>query len=347
MASDNKKIFTAVEKASIILSTLSNENISRIFSYMTSQEVSLLVQKIYQMGLVTNESKNLVLKEIISQFLSSDTESSAIKDPKNVQMWLKNVLDPKKFDIVIENIKEADNKNIWKILSNLDDRILALYLKNEHPQTIVLIFSKILPKQASRVIEHFSKELAIDVIERFQSLETIKPEILYELEASLDQIFVKSKMFMHNLKAIKNEDNFQFLAEIFNNFNRHYESKFMDILQKKNPEIANKIKGKMFTFNDLIKFSPKDIQKLLAKIERNELILALKGINQELVNFLFSNMSRRVANIAKEELKSLGVVRVKDVDHARSKILTQVKTMITKGEMQPLPKDEEEDEVIL
>ena len=156
---------------------------------------------------------------------------------------------------------------------------------------------------------------------------TVKKEVLERVERILRAEFISS------VGKTQKYDSFEMLAEIFNNFDRNSESKFMSMLENHLPEAATKVKDRMFTFEDLTKIDTKGIQRLLRDVEKSKLTIALKGASEKLKSIIFSSMSQRAASIIQEDLMALGKVRVKDVDSARAEVVAVAKSLIDAGEI--------------
>ena len=210
---------------------------------------------------------------------------------------------------------------MWEKLSNVSEDILANYLKNEYPQTVAVIMSKIRPSHAAKVLAMLPSEFAYEVIERILLIDNVPREETLRSE------------FMKNLAARNKRDTHEMMAEIFNNFDRGTEGKFMEMLEARRSEDATKIRSLMFTFEDLMKTDDKGIQTLLRDLDKDQLAIALKGAGDELKEKFLSNMSERAAKILQEDMEVMGPVRVKDVDVAQQAIVVVAKDLADAGEI--------------
>ncbi|MEI6730815.1 MAG: flagellar motor switch protein FliG, partial [Pseudomonadota bacterium] len=230
-------------------------------------------------------------------------------------------------DSIMEDIRGPAGKTTWDKLGNVSEDVLAGYLKNEYPQTIALVLSKIKADHAARVLSVLPEDLSLEVIMRMLTMETVKKEVLEGIEKTLRM------EFMSNLAKAQKRDSHEMMADIFNNFDRSTESKFMKSLEDRDQESAERIRSLMFTFEDLKKLDNAGVQSLMRVVDKDKLAVALKGASEVIKNLFFDNMSERAAKIMREDMESKGPVRIKDVDEAQSVIVNSAKDLIAKGEI--------------
>ena len=160
-----------------------------------------------------------------------------------------------------------------------------------------------------------------------KKMETVKKEVMDGIEKTLRM------EFMSNLAKRQSTDSFEMMAEIFNNFDRNTEAKFLTYLEENNPESAERIRNLMFTFDDLGKLDGTAIQGLLRFVDKAQLALALKGAGEAMRDLFFENMSQRAAKMLKDDMEALGPVRLKDVDEAQSGMVNTAKDLAAKGDI--------------
>ena len=325
---------TGAQKVAIVLLSLSDTDATKIFSLMSEDEIGEISHAMSHLGSVSPD----VIEAVLSQ-LSSDLtgDSMFLGNLHTTEKLLEKILDKDRVSALMDEIRGPQGRNTWEKLANVNEELLALYFRNEHPQTAELVLSKITPDHAAKVLSNLPDSFAFEIISRILNLGNVKKEVLERVERILRAEFISSagKTQKHN--------SFEMLAEIFNNLDRNSESKFMNMLENSIPEAAARIKDMMFTFEDLIKIDSKGIQRLLRDVEKSRLTLALKGASEELKKVLFASMSQRAAKIIEEDLMSLGSVRVKDVDSARADVVIVAKALIENGEIDvSLNADDEE-----
>jgi flagellar motor switch protein FliG len=228
---------------------------------------------------------------------------------------------------------------MWDKLGNVNEGVFASYLKNEYPQTVAVVLSKIRHEHASRVLGALPESFAMEVVMRMLRMESVQREVLDDIEITL------RNEFMANLSATNQADSHEMMAEIFNSLDRSTENRFMTLLEERNKDSAEKIKSLMFTFEDLAQLDPGGVQTLLRGTDKDKLGIALKGASDTLKDLFFSNMSERAAKMLREDMAAMGPVRLSDVDDAQLEIVNAAKQLAEQGEIL-LSDGGEEDELV-
>jgi flagellar motor switch protein FliG len=337
MADDNSnKKLTGPERAAIILLSVDEENSTKIFSMMSEEEIKEISLAMSSLGVIKPE----IMEQLMGDF-SSEISSSAsfVGNIDTTEKLLQKVMEKDRVSVIMEEIRGPAGKNTWDKLGNVNEDVLAAYLKNEYPQTVALIMSKMSPAHAAKVLSSFQEDFTLEVMMRMLNMEPIKKEVLDRVEKILKAEFIST------LTKTQKYDSNEIMAEIFNNFDRNNESKFMEMLEQRSPEHAEKIKDLMFTFDDLIKINAMGVQVILRSVDKAKLTIALKGASQPLRNLFVNNMSQRASKILIEDMEALGPVRLKDVDEAQSMIVNMARDLAAKGEI-TIAADSGEDEFI-
>jgi flagellar motor switch protein FliG len=216
---------------------------------------------------------------------------------------------------------------MWDKLGNVNEQLLATYLKSEYPQTVAVVLSKIRPDHAAKVLSALPEDFAVECLNRMLRMEAVQKDILDKVEVTLRQ------EFMTNLARTQKRDAHEQMAEIFNSFDRQTEGRFMTALEERNRDAAEKIKSLMFTFEDLARLDSSSMQTLLRQFEKDKLALAMKGASPTLRDLFFAAMSERAGKILKDDMEAMGPVRLKDVDNAQTKLVQLAKELSDKGEI--------------
>lgn len=315
---------TGAQRVAIVLLSLSDSDATKVFSLMAEDEITEISHAMSHLGSVSPEVIDSVMSQLNSELIG---DSMFLGNLHTTEKLLEKVLDKERVVALMDEIKGPQGRNTWEKLANVNEELLALYFRNEHPQTAALVLSKIAPDHAAKVLSNLPDSFAFEVISRILSLGNVKKEVLEKVERILRVEFISSA------GKTQKSNSFEMLAEIFNNLDRSSESKFMNMLENTIPEAAAKIRDMMFTFEDLVKIDSRGIQRLLRDVEKSTLTMALKGASEDLKKVLFASMSQRAAKIIQEDLMSLGSVRVKDVDSARSDVVMVAKALIENGEI--------------
>lgn len=320
---DYRKL-TGIEKSAILLMSVDEENAVKIFNMMEEDEIKEISNTMSNLGQVSAETVERLFLEFVE---SMSAAGVLVGTYDSTERLLLKALGKEKVDSIMEDIRGPAGRTTWDKLGNVNEEILATFLKNEYPQTIALVLSKVRPDHAARVLCEFPEELTMEVMMRMLSMEAVKKEVLDGIEKTL------RVEFMSNLAKTQRRDSHELMAEIFNNFNRDNETKFMSMLEQRAEASAERIRSLMFTFEDLIKIDPSGIQSLLRAIDKDKLGTALKGASEGIKDLFFSNMSERASKILKEDMEAMGPVRLKDVDESQMYIVNIAKDMASKGEI--------------
>lgn len=333
---DDFRGLTGPEKAAVMLLALGEESSAPIWRSFDDEEVKEISQIMSNLGTVTSALVEKLLVEFVSQMSST---GSILGSFESTERLLTKVLPSDRVSTIMEEIRGPAGRTMWDKLGNVNEQVLANYLKNEYPQTVAVVLSKIKAEHAARVLGAMPEDFALECVQRMLRMESVQKEILEKVEATL------RTEFMSNLARTQKRDAHELMAEIFNNFDRNTEGRFMTALEERSRDAAERIKALMFTFEDLGKLDPGSIQTLLRAIEKDKLGLALKGASDALRDLFFSNMSERAGKILKEDMEAMGPVRLKDVDEAQMQMVNVAKDLAAKGEIM-LAQNKGEDELI-
>lgn len=321
---DEYRKLTGPQKAAIVMMSIDEENATRMFSMMGDGEIKELCNTMSSLGQVSAEITERLLHEFVDSMSSSGVVIGTFDSTERLLM---KALGKDRVDAIMEDIRGPAGRTTWDKLGNVNEEVLATFLKNEYPQTIALVLSKIKADHAARVLGVLPEDLALDVIQRMLSMEAVKKEVLDGVEKTL------RVEFMSNLAKTQRRDPHEIMADIFNNFDRNTESKFMTKLEENSKEAAERIRALMFTFEDLKKINPAGIQTLLRNVNKDKLAVAMKGASDAIKELFTKNMSERAAKLLKDDMEAMGPVRLKDVDEAQMTIVTAAKELAAKGEV--------------
>src|SRR6266849_4359118 len=327
---------TGPEKAAILVLSLGEDHTAKIFSLMDDEEIKEISQTMANLGTINS---NIVERLFVDFADHISATGSLVGTYESTERLLAKVLGKDRVNNIMEEIRGPAGRTMWDKLGNVNEVVLANYLKNEYPQTVAVVLSKIKSEHAARVLASLPEEFALEVVQRMLRMESVQKDILDKIEQTL------RVEFMSNLARTAKRDAHEMMAEIFNNFDRQTENRFLTSLEERSRDAAERIKALMFTFEDLGKLDPGSIQTLLRHVEKDKLGLALKGATDSLRDVFFSNMSERAGKILREDMESLGPVRLKDVDEAQMRMVNVAKDLANKGEIMIASK-QGEDELI-
>ena len=327
--------YSGAEKAAIVLMSL-GEDAKPLWSLLDEEEIKEVSQAMAGLGMVPSSVVEALVHEFVNRMSGAGSVMGSLDQ---TQRMLAQILPKEKLDGLMDEIRGPAGRNIWDKLGNVHETVLASYLKNEYPQTVAVVLAKVRPEHAAKVLAELPQDFAAECVMRMLAMEPVQRDILEKVETTL------RTEFMSNLARTSKRDSHELMAEIFNNFDRQTESRFMGALEGKSNESADRIRALMFVFEDLGKLDSGGVQTLLRAVDKSDLALGLKGASDTLRNLFFSNMSERGGKLLKDEMASMGPVRLKDVDAAQTRMVATAKELSARGEI-VLSDGKAEDELI-
>lgn len=324
------------QKASIMMLSLSEEQASQIFSLMDDDEIKELSQSMAQLGSVESSVVDRLFSEFVEQISATGSLTGTYDSTERLLM---KAIPKDRVENIMDEIRGPAGRTMWDKLGNVNEAVLANYLKNEYPQTVAVVLSKIRPDHSARVLGALPEPFAMEIVMRMLRMESVQKEVLDGVEKTL------RTEFMSNLARNNRRDPHEMMAEIFNNLDRNTESRFITGLEERSQDSAEKIRALMFTFEDLAKLDPSGVQTLLREVDKTKLALALKGASETLRNLFFTNMSERAGKILRDDMEDMGPVRMRDVDEAQMYLVTTAKDLADREEI-VIADNKEEDELI-
>lgn len=323
------------EKAAILMLALGEERASGLLALLDLDEVKEISQTMSLLGRVDSEIVERLLMEFGERLGGTD---GVIGSFDTTEKLLARFLDAERVEAIMEEIRGPAGRTVWDKLGNVNETVLASYLKNEYPQTVAVVLSRIDAAHAARVLGSLPDDFAVEVVMRMLRMDVVQKDILADVERTL------RAEFMNNLARTSRRDNHEVMAEIFNFFDRSTEARFVAMLEDRNKEAADRIRALMFTFEDLARLDGAGIQAVLRSVGNDRIGLALKGASEKLRELFFANMSERGAKILREEMTAMGPVRLRDVEEAQQLIVGTAKQLAASGEI--FLADGREDELV-
>ena len=315
---------TGPEKSAILLMSLGEEQAGKLFALLDDEEIKEISQVMAGLGTVSSNIVERLFVEFAEQVSST---GSLVGSMDSTERLLTKVLGGDRVSDIMEEIRGPAGRTMWDKLANVNEQVLANFLKNEYPQTVAVILGKIGQAHAGKVLSILPENFAMEVVMRMLRMEAVNKDIEKDVERVL------RTEFMSNLARTNRRDSHEMMAEIFNNLDRATESRFLSALEERNKDSAEKIRSLMFTFEDLARIDPAGVQTLLRAVDKDKLTIALKGASEELKDLFFSNMSERAAKLLREDMQSLGPMRLKDVEDAQTAMVTAAKDLSDRGEL--------------
>jgi flagellar motor switch protein FliG len=333
---EDYRSLTGPQKAAIMMMSLGADQAAKMLSMMEDDEIKELSQTMANLGTV---GSNLVERLFVDFADAISNTGSLVGSYATTERLLMKGLDKERAALIMEEIRGPAGRTMWDKLGNVHEQVLANYLKNEYPQTVAVVLSKIKADHTSRVLALLPEGFAMEVVMRMLHMESVQKDVLESIEKTL------RNEFMSNLAKTARVDSHELMAEIFNNLDRNTEARFLTALEERNRESAEKIRALMFTFEDLVRLDPAGAQTLLRHVEKEKLALALKGASDAIKELFQGNMSARAAKMLKEDMEALGPVRLKDVEDAQNAVVTLAKELSNSGQI-TISEGKEEGELV-
>ncbi|MGC1303055.1 MAG: flagellar motor switch protein FliG [Caulobacteraceae bacterium] len=320
---DDPERLSGPEKAAIVMLALGEEH-TKLWEALDEEEIREISQVMSNLGTVSATA----VEGLLVDFVSGMSAGGAIMGSyEQTQRLLSSFMPTDRVEALMDEIRGPAGRTMWDKLGNVNEAVLANYLKNEYPQTVAVILSKVKGEHAARVLAALPEDFALECVQRMLRMEPVQREILDKIEQTL------RTEFMSNLARTSKRDSHEMMAEVFNNFDRQTEVRFLTALEERNREAAERIRALMFVFEDLGRLDPGGVQTLLRAVDKDQLGVALKGASDALREMFFSNMSERAAKIMREDMESMGPVRLKDVDQAQMSMVLVAKNLAAQGEI--------------
>jgi flagellar motor switch protein FliG len=318
------KKFKGLQRAAALLLVLGKDHGGPIWQQLSVDEVKELSAAMSELGRLPAS----VVEHLLVQFTSEVSSMASLHGSyETTERLLASILSGDKVREIMDDIRGPSGRTMWDKLSNVSESVLAAYLRNEYPQTVAVILSKLKPDHAARVLAELPQDVGVDVITRMLRMETVQKEVIQEVEQTL-----KSE-FMTNLARAQKRDPHESMAEVFNAMDRTTEEATLSALDEKAPESAERIRALMFTFNDLMNLLPVSIAKVVKSADKRQLALALKGAPEEMRSVFFDGMTVRAAKLVRDDMAAMGPIRARDCEEAQDGLVRLAKTLADAGEI--------------
>ncbi len=324
---------TMAEKIAIFLIQLGEDTTANLFSNMDIETITEISKYIAKAKDIDKQIATAILEEFYAIFQSNQyIRSGGLEYAKDI---LYRTLGPDEAQKILESLsKSMDSTQSFGYLDQVKPQQLADFIVNEHPQTIALILAHMDPSNAAETISFFPDELRSEITIRMANLGDISPSIIKRvstiLESKLESL-TSYKVEVGGPRAV---------AEILNRLGQKAAKSTLGLIEQSDDKLANIIKDMMFTFEDIIKMDNNGTREILKVADKKDLMIALKGAQDELRDKFLNNMSQRAQEAFTEEMQFLGAVRVKDVEEAQRKIVEEVQKLAEQGAIQIGESDE-------
>ena len=318
---------SGAERAAVLLMTLGEQQAAEVLRHMGPKEVQKVGAAMAQLGAVSKEQVSAVLEQFIEEV--SQQTALGVGSDEYVRKVLVEALGEDKAAGLIDRILLGRNTKGLDALKWMDARAVAEIIRLEHPQIIAIVLSYLDPDHAAEVLSFLPENMRPDIVMRIATLDGIPPAALQEL----DQILEKQFSGNDNVKSSSGMGGVKRAADILNFMETAVENQILETIREADADLGQQIQDKMFVFENLVDVDDRGIQALLREVSTDTLILALKGADEAVKEKIFKNMSKRAAEMLREDLEAKGPVRVSEVEAAQKEILAVARRMAESGEL--------------
>lgn len=323
----SSSLLSGKKKAAILLISLGQETAANIFKKLKEEELEVITLEIANQKKVTPEQKQLVISEFYQMCKAKEYISEGGLD--YARTVLEKAVGLESALSVINKLTSSLQIRPFDCVRNTDPSQLLNLIQNEHPQTIALVLAYLRPEQAAAILSALPNDVQYDVARRIATMDRTSPDIIRDVEKVLERKISSS---------LGNQDftiagGVEAIVELLNRTDRTTERSIIENLESQDPELAEEIRKLMFVFEDIILLDDRSLQMVLREVENKDLSLALKGVPNEVANKIFKNMSKRAADMLREEIEFMGPVRIRDVEEAQQKIVNIIRKLEDSGEI--------------
>jgi flagellar motor switch protein FliG len=322
---NERENLTGRQKAAVLLLVLGEDIGSEIFKRLDDDEVEGLSREISLMGAVPAEITDRVVEEFYHLTLAREYMTvGGIEYAKKV---LIGSLGPEGARRSIDRLIKIQEESVgFSFLENINPQQLSKFIRSEHPQTIALISAHLSASRAAQLIAALPEEMRTEIVVRMANLEEISPEIVKKIAGVLEQRLAVLRSY-----RVEEYGGVKAVSELFNRMERRASRSVLEQIESRDPELAASIRDLMFVFEDILLVDDQGVMEILKRVEKKSLAMALKGADEQLKTKFFRNMSRRAADMLKEEMEYLGPTRVREVERAQREIVEVVRNLEEEG----------------
>jgi flagellar motor switch protein FliG len=326
MLQSKKSQLTGRQKAAIFLVSLGSEVSSEIFKHLREDEIEQLTFEIARMDRIEPEDRDRVLQEFQEMMMAQEfIQNGGIDYARDV---LERALGTQKAIDIVNRLTSSLQVRPFDFIRRTDPSHLLNFIQGEHPQTIALILAYLDPQKSALILSGLPHQIQADVAKRIAQMDRTSPDVLREVERVLER----------KLSTLASEDftsagGIDAIVEVLNNVDRGTEKIIIEALEEEDPELAEEIKKRMFVFEDIVLLDDRSIQKVLREVDTQDLAKALKGVDAEVQEKIYRNMSKRASALLREDMDFMGPIRLRDVEESQQKIVNIIRKLEESGDI--------------
>lgn len=326
---------TGVQKAAVFIITVGTKTASEMMKSLKNSEVEQIMLEIAKMRNVKTEVVDSILKDFYQMMEAKQYILEGGFDYANE--LLTQMGGGADSDKMIRKLKAQSGTSVFDEFQETKITQIANFIQNEHPQVAALIFSQLQMDKAAEILVHLEPEMQGEIMYRLASMDKISSDVIEEIEQ-----VIKEQMGGMDSLGDRVKSGTATVAQILNEAEITVERHVLESIQARDNKMADDIKEQMFLFEDIIHFDDRTVQLIINEMEKADMVLGLKGVDEELSNKFLGNMSNRAADMLKEDMEALGPVPLKDVKDAQQRIIKKIKELEEDGQISTRKMEEEE-----
>lgn len=318
---------SGIKKAAILLISLGAETSAEIMRLLPESYIQKVSYEIANIDYVNPTER----EEILNEYLEMSQARQYVIDGgvDYAREVLNRALGAQRAKEVIDLLNQIQlRERPFNIARKADPMQLKNLLLSEQPQTVALVLCYMQPDKAAQILAQFPLELQTEIAERIGTITRTSPAVIEKIEKVIENKF--SSYIENDTETV---GGVHALVEILNSVGRTTEKNIIEVLEERQPELADEVKANLFTFEDIIALNPSDVQKVLRHVDNDDLMLALKGVADDIRNFIFQNMSSRAVETIKEDMQFMGPARLSAVEESQTKIVAIIRSLDESGEI--------------
>ena len=317
---------TGPKKAAILLLALGEDAAADVLKNLEEVEIQQVGYFMTRFTDISPEEVDIVLEEFYRNSVTQEEGVNINASPDFIRNALNKAVGPDRAKELADNLSASGEDSGLDALRFIEPVMISNYIRTEHPQTIALVLSYLNNiEQSSTVLRTLPESIQADVVYRMAAMESIPPGVVQELNDVLTEEMKAAGTGGSKVGGVEP------VAEILNSVDKATETRILSTIEESNPDLAEQIRELMFTFEDLALIDAKQMQTVMKDVDQADMVLALKTSSDAIKELIFSSMSTRAAEMARDDLENLGPVKVSDVEAAQQKIIKVVKKLEEDG----------------
>jgi len=332
---NNVEDLSGAQKAAIFIMNVGSKTASKVMNHLKEKEIEAITLAIASMQNIKPSVVNSVMNEYYRIMNNDEFFLEGGTDYANE--LLEQLGDKVDANKVRQKLKSNSDSTAFDDFQQSKITQITNFLKNEHPQVVALIFSQLQEKKTAEILAYLDEDLQADIIYRLTTMEKISSEVINEIEEVIREQMGGMYTVGDRIKSGTNA-----VANILNEADIAVERHVLNRIKKRDAQMADDIKQQMFLFEDVVHFDDRTVQVIINEMEKSDLVMGLKGVDEEVSNKFLNNMSERAAGMLQEDMDALGPVPLKDVKQAQSRIIRKIKQLEEDGQITTRKMSEEE-----